>query len=93
MTTTTSHFERLRKAQGLLSSFADSLDSIIVENDFSKAVEALLNCQGKVITTGMGKAGIAMRKFSSILCSLPWEATSIPDTSIEAPVLICFNMP
>ena len=29
-----------------------------------------LNRYGKIITTGIGKAGIAMRKFSSTLCSL-----------------------
>lgn len=36
----------------------------------SECIDVMSCCQGKIVTTGMGKAGIAMRKFSSTLCSL-----------------------
>jgi len=61
---------RLIEARNIIDSFTVALDSITIYPDFSKIVEAILNCNGKIITTGMGKAGIAMRKFSSTLCSL-----------------------
>jgi arabinose-5-phosphate isomerase len=32
-------------------------------------VLAIRKCKGKIVTSGMGKAGYAMQKFSSILCS------------------------
>lgn len=77
---TTSPFNNFRKtsvlyarqclAENILGGFADKLNDISVTPDFGRAVEALLRCDGKVITTGMGKAGIAMKKFSSLLCSL-----------------------
>jgi arabinose-5-phosphate isomerase len=34
------------------------------------AIDLIKNSSSKIITTGMGKAGIAMQKFSSTLCSL-----------------------
>lgn len=40
--------------------FSDIIDLFIIQRENN----------GKIITTGMGKAGIAMRKFSSTLCSL-----------------------
>jgi arabinose-5-phosphate isomerase len=42
------------------------LNSDVVYN----VIQEMLACDGKIVTTGMGKAGIAMRKFSSTLCSL-----------------------
>lgn len=46
------------------------MKGIQVDDSFSDAVDKVIECKGKIITTGMGKAGIAMKKFSSILCSL-----------------------
>src|SRR5690242_5027055 len=40
-----------------------------VDESFKQAVEVLLNCQGKVILTGMGKSGLIARKVASTLCS------------------------
>jgi len=58
----------------ILSGFSYALNNASPKDDsFSNAIDILKKCQknnGKIITTGMGKAGIAMCKFSSILCSL-----------------------
>ncbi len=40
-----------------------------LDQKFTKAVDILLNCQGKVILTGMGKSGIIARKIASTLSS------------------------
>lgn len=44
-------------------------NTFIDEHVMNRVVESVCDCKGKVITTGMGKAGLAMRKFSSTLCS------------------------
>jgi arabinose-5-phosphate isomerase len=36
----------------------------------SCAIDAVSNCKGKIVTTGLGKAGYAARKASSSFCSL-----------------------
>jgi arabinose-5-phosphate isomerase len=59
-----------QKTDLLIDNFARSISNINVDNDFHKAIQTIYECKGKIITTGMGKAGIAMRKFSSTLCSL-----------------------
>lgn len=38
-------------------------------DDFEKAVEAILACEGKVIVTGMGKSGIIGKKIAATLAS------------------------
>ena len=40
-----------------------------LNHDFTKAVEAILNCQGKVIVTGMGKSGHISGKIAATLAS------------------------
>lgn len=40
-----------------------------IGSDFEKAVELILNCQGKVIVTGMGKSGQIGRKIASTMAS------------------------
>ncbi len=41
-----------------------------LDNDFSRAVEMLYSCKGKVVITGMGKSGIIGRKIAATLASL-----------------------
>lgn len=41
----------------------------ILDGRFERAVELLLACQGRVITTGMGKAGLIARKAAATLAS------------------------
>ena len=43
--------------------------AVQVTPNFESAVSALRNSTGKVLTTGMGKAGHVARKFASTLCS------------------------
>lgn len=40
-----------------------------LNKDFLKAVEILISCKGKIVVTGMGKAGIIGQKFSATLSS------------------------
>jgi arabinose-5-phosphate isomerase len=65
---------RLQEAQSILSNFIDALQSIRLNSNFSTAVNDILNCKGKVVCCGMGKNGIAMKKFAATLCSLGFPA-------------------
>ena len=40
-----------------------------LDRSFIRAIQALLSCKGKVVATGMGKAGIIAQKFSATLSS------------------------
>jgi len=65
----------VHKANSYLKAFSQSIANVELDDNFSEAVKfiAVCNCPVKgykIVTTGMGKAGIAMRKFSSLLCSL-----------------------
>ncbi len=48
-----------------------------VTDRFERAVLALRDCKGKVLTTGMGKAGHIAHKFASTLCSTGTPAAYI----------------
>lgn len=56
--------EVLRAAARCLGGMADQLDE-----SFVQAVELLLGCQGQVVLTGIGKAGIIAAKISATLAS------------------------
>ncbi len=58
------------KAEFIIDNFSRSISNIKTDASFENAIQVIYECEGKIITTGMGKAGIAMRKFSSTLCSL-----------------------
>jgi arabinose-5-phosphate isomerase len=58
--------ERMR---AVIDAEAAAIGSIRVTDDFERAVRLLESCQGKVITTGIGKAGHIARKFAATLCS------------------------
>ncbi len=60
----------ISKSEFILENFTRSISNIKIDASFGMAVQTIYECEGKIITTGMGKAGIAMRKFSSTLCSL-----------------------
>lgn len=63
----------LRKAAQILKLFSKSISGIKIDKSFLQTVKAFIGCGenfGKIVTTGMGKAGIAMMKFSSTLCSI-----------------------
>lgn len=50
----------IQKEAEALASFVHQIDE-----DFSKACEMILQCQGTVLLTGMGKSGLVARKWSS----------------------------
>jgi len=54
---------------------AAAITSIPVNDEFERAVNLLMDCKGKVLTTGMGKAGHIAHKFSATLCSTGTPAT------------------
>jgi arabinose-5-phosphate isomerase len=61
---------RLIEGRSILDQFVVVMDGIDIDDGFSEVVNELLGCKGKIVTTGIGKAGHAMKKFSSLLCSL-----------------------
>ena len=67
---TNPNLEIARDASKTLNDFKNALNQLVLPDEYINVVNEISNCNGKVVTTGMGKAGIAMQKFSSILCSL-----------------------
>jgi arabinose-5-phosphate isomerase len=63
--------ERILKAE------AAAISAVPVGEEFERAIHALRDCQGKVLVTGMGKAGHIARKFAATLCSTGTPATYI----------------
>ncbi len=41
-----------------------------LDENFSRAVEILLACRGRIVVSGMGKSGLIGRKIASTLCSI-----------------------
>jgi arabinose-5-phosphate isomerase len=60
----------LRLEADALGAAADALDG-----DFSRAVELLRGCEGRVIVTGIGKSGLIARKIAATLTSTGTPAT------------------
>ena len=63
--------------QAVITAEAEAIGSIRVTDDYVTAVERLKGCQGKVITTGIGKAGHIARKFAATLCSTATPAVFV----------------
>lgn len=66
--------ERMR---AVIAAEAAAIAAIRVDDDFVRAVEVLLACNGKVITTGIGKAGYIASKFAATLCSTATPAVFV----------------
>ncbi len=58
--------ERMR---AVLAAEAAAIGRVQVDDNFEQAVRTLQDCAGKVLTTGIGKAGHIARKFAATLCS------------------------
>ncbi len=56
---------------------ADAIRAINIDANFIAAVEVMKACQGKVITTGIGKAGYIANKFAATLCSTATPAVFV----------------
>ncbi len=61
----------LAVARRVIETEAEAVASLIprLGEDFSRAVEILFNCRGRIIVTGMGKTGLIGRKISATLAS------------------------
>ena len=62
----------LRRAKEVFKIEAEAVSALAhkLDDNFVKAVEAIYNCKGRVVVTGMGKAGIIGQKISATLSSL-----------------------
>ncbi|MDX2002951.1 MAG: SIS domain-containing protein [Chitinophagales bacterium] len=59
----------LERAQEILLLESEAVKNIPLDASLVKAVDLLLSCKGKVVTSGMGKAGIIAQKISSTFSS------------------------
>ncbi len=66
-----------QRVTAILQAEAAALLAIHVTPEFERAVLALRDCTGKVLTSGMGKAGHVARKFASTLCSTGTPASYV----------------
>ena len=65
------------RMQTVITAEAEAIASIEITDGFVQAVEILAACAGKVLTTGMGKAGYIAHKFAATLCSTATPAAFI----------------
>lgn len=65
------------RMQAVLAAEARAIAQINVDENFVRAVQTMAACQGKVLTTGIGKAGHIARKFAATLCSTATPADFI----------------
>lgn len=56
---------------------SEAIVSIKVTKEFEKAIHIMKECNGKVLTTGIGKAGHMANKFAATLCSIATPAAFI----------------
>jgi arabinose-5-phosphate isomerase len=59
----------VRNARRIIDAEAEALKAIPLGEGFAQAVRIVAACKGKVITTGMGKAGNIATKMAGTLCS------------------------
>jgi arabinose-5-phosphate isomerase len=63
--------EMIEVAKRVLQIEAQALSDLAerINGDFSRAVELLLSCKGRVVITGMGKSGLICQKIASTMAS------------------------
>jgi arabinose-5-phosphate isomerase len=66
--------ERMR---AVLAAEAQAISRVEVDDQYERAVRALAECRGKVLTTGIGKAGHIAHKFAATLCSTATPAAFV----------------
>ena len=62
------------RIESVLKAEANAINSIEVTEEFVKAVSVMQGCTGKIITSGIGKAGHIANKFAATLCSTASQA-------------------
>ena len=63
--------------RAVIAAEAQAIASIDVTDDYVAAVALIAGCRGKVISTGIGKAGHIARKFAATLCSTATPAVFV----------------
>ena len=66
-----------RRVRAILDSEAEAIKAVSIDASYGKVVELIETCAGKIITTGMGKAGFVAHKFAAILSSTATPAVFI----------------
>lgn len=66
-----------QRMQAVLKAEAEAIAAVNITDDFERAVMIMQQCQGKIITTGIGKAGYIAKKFAATLCSTATPADFI----------------
>ena len=66
-----------QRMQAVLRAEADAINAVNVSADFVTTVEVMQRCKGKILTTGIGKAGHIAKKFAATLCSTATPADFI----------------
>ncbi len=58
-----------QRMQAVIDAEAEAIRNIRLTDDFELALGVMQACEGKIITTGIGKAGHIATKFAATLCS------------------------
>ena len=66
-----------QRMEAVLRADAEAINAVDVSQDFVTAVEVMQACKGKILTTGIGKAGHIAKKFAATLCSTATPADFI----------------
>lgn len=66
-----------QRMRAVIAAEAQAIASIDVTDDYVAAVALLARCRGKVISTGIGKAGHIAGKFAATLCSTATPAVFV----------------
>lgn len=66
-----------QRMRAILDAEAEAIRSININENFVRAVEVMKSCDGKIITTGIGKAGYIANKFAATLCSTATPAVFV----------------
>jgi len=67
----------IERMRAVLDAEAEAIRAIEVNREFERAVEVMLACDGKIISTGIGKAGYIANKFAATLCSTATPAVFV----------------
>jgi arabinose-5-phosphate isomerase len=66
-----------QRMQAVLKAEAEAIASVNITDEFVQTVKAMKACRGKILTTGIGKAGHIAKKFAATLCSTATPADFI----------------
>ena len=58
-----------KRIKAILTAEAAAIAAVAVDQTFARAIDLLASCTGKIVATGMGKAGYIAHKFSATLSS------------------------